>query len=143
MKRGDPSHVYSLFARWQEMATTKLILFRHMHATYVCDALAKKYSVLWLWLQVVQPLANVHETKWTPHVKRPSDVAQSCNSSDIMHQYARFLHVLLWNDWMNAFWRSWSTASERIRLVFYTYLKAESEASRSSGEDVHGSTIKI
>ena len=34
-----------------------------------------------LWLQVVQPLANVHETKWTPHVKRQSDVAQSCNSS--------------------------------------------------------------
>ena len=26
-----------------------------------------------LWLQVVQPLANVHETKWTPHVKRQSD----------------------------------------------------------------------
>ena len=28
-----------------------------------------------LWLQVMQPLANVHETKWTPHVKRESDVA--------------------------------------------------------------------
>ena len=35
-----------------------------MHATFVT-----------LWLQVVQPLANVHETKWTPHVKRESDVA--------------------------------------------------------------------
>ena len=35
-----------------------------MHATFVT-----------LWLQVVQPLANVHETKWTPHVKRQSDVA--------------------------------------------------------------------
>ena len=23
-----------------------------------------------LWLQFMQPLANVHETKWTPHVKR-------------------------------------------------------------------------
>ena len=41
-----------------------------MHATFVT-----------LWLQVVQPLANVHETKWTPHVKRQSDVAQSCKSS--------------------------------------------------------------
>ena len=37
-----------------------------MHATF-----------LTLWLQVVQPLANVHETKWTPHVKRETDVAQS------------------------------------------------------------------
>ena len=35
-----------------------------MHATFVT-----------LWLQVMQPLANVHETKWTPHVKRESDVA--------------------------------------------------------------------
>ena len=35
-----------------------------MHATFVM-----------LWLQVMQPLANVHETKWTPHVKRESDVA--------------------------------------------------------------------
>ena len=45
-------------------------LFRHMHATFVT-----------LWLQVVQPLANVHETKWTPHVKRETDVAQSYTSS--------------------------------------------------------------
>ena len=35
-----------------------------MHATFVT-----------LWLQVMQPLANVHETKWTPHVKRESDIA--------------------------------------------------------------------
>ena len=35
-----------------------------MHATFVM-----------LWLQVMQPLANVHEAKWTPHVKRESDVA--------------------------------------------------------------------
>ena len=41
-----------------------------MHATF-----------LTLWLQVVQPLANVHETKWTPHVKRETDVAQSYTSS--------------------------------------------------------------
>ena len=41
-----------------------------MHATFVA-----------LWLQVVQPLANVHETKWTPHVKRETDVAQSYTSS--------------------------------------------------------------
>ena len=38
-------------------------------------------SFVTLWLQVVQPLANVHETKWTPQVKRQSDVAQSCKSS--------------------------------------------------------------
>ena len=31
--------------------------------------------IMTLWLQVMQPLANVHETKWTPHVKRESDVA--------------------------------------------------------------------
>ena len=31
-----------------------------------------------LWLQVVQPRTNVHETKWTPHVKWESDVGQSC-----------------------------------------------------------------
>ena len=49
-------------------------LFRYniMHATFVT-----------LWLKVVQPLANVHETKWTPHVKRQSDVAQSYTSSDL------------------------------------------------------------
>ncbi len=35
-----------------------------MHATFVT-----------LCLQVMQPLANVHETKWTPHVKREIDVA--------------------------------------------------------------------
>ena len=35
-----------------------------MHVTFVM-----------LWLQVMQPLANVHETKWMPHVKRESDVA--------------------------------------------------------------------
>ena len=44
-----------------------------MHATFVT-----------LWLQVVQPLANVHETKWTPHVKRESDVAQSYNGSAVI-----------------------------------------------------------
>ena len=35
-----------------------------MHATFVM-----------LWLQVMQPLGNVHGTKWTPHVKRDCDVA--------------------------------------------------------------------
>ena len=45
-----------------------------MHATFVT-----------LWLQVVQPLANVHETKWTPHVKRETDVAQSYTSSARSH----------------------------------------------------------
>ena len=34
-----------------------------------------------LCLQVVQPLANVHETKWTHHVKRENAVAQSYTSS--------------------------------------------------------------
>ena len=38
-------------------------------------------TVVTLWLQVVQPLANVHETKWTPRVKRETDVAQSYTSS--------------------------------------------------------------
>ena len=42
-----------------------------MHVTFVT-----------LWLQVVQPLANAHETKCTPHVKRESDVAQSYTSSE-------------------------------------------------------------
>ena len=37
-----------------------------MHETFVT-----------LWLQVMQPLANVHETKWTPHVKR--EVWRSCS----------------------------------------------------------------
>ena len=43
-----------------------------VYACNVCDALVAS---------CVQPLANVHETKWTPHVKRKSDVAQSCTSS--------------------------------------------------------------
>ena len=47
-----------------------------MHATFVT-----------LWLQVVQPLANVHETKWTPHVKRETDVAQSYTSSAGIYQW--------------------------------------------------------
>ena len=50
-----------------------------MHATF-----------LTLWLQVVQPLANVHETKWTPHVKRETDVAQSYTSSGIMIELRRY-----------------------------------------------------
>ena len=41
---------------------------------YACNVCA-------LWLRVMQPLANVHEPKWTPHVKRESDVAQSYTSS--------------------------------------------------------------
>ena len=44
-----------------------------------------------LWLQVVQPLANVHETKWTPHVKRETDVAQSYTSSDITHTNKHYI----------------------------------------------------
>ncbi len=47
-----------------------------MHATFVT-----------LWLQVVQPLANVHETKWTPHVKRETDVAQSYTISGFARLY--------------------------------------------------------
>ena len=34
------------------------------YACNVCDALVASYGM--------QPLANVHETKWTPHVKRES-----------------------------------------------------------------------
>ncbi len=37
-----------------------------MHATFVT-----------LWLQVMQPLANVHETKWTPYVKRDASKRDS------------------------------------------------------------------
>ena len=40
-----------------------------------------------LWLQVVQLQANINETKWTPHVKLESDVAQSYNSSDYSPVY--------------------------------------------------------
>ena len=46
-----------------------------------------------LWLKVVQPLANVHETKLTPHVKRETDVAQSYTSSGISKTIS--VHVLL------------------------------------------------
>ena len=45
-----------------------------MHATFVT-----------LWLQVVQPLANAHDTKCTPHVKRETDVAQSYTSSGAVY----------------------------------------------------------
>ena len=45
------------------------------YACNVCDAL----------VQVMQPLANVHETKWTPHVKRESDIA--------VHIIAVVIHV--------------------------------------------------
>ena len=48
-----------------------------MHATFAT-----------LWLQVVKPLANVHETKWTPHVKRETDVAQSYTSSGLIHEFS-------------------------------------------------------
>ena len=55
-----------------------------MHATFVT-----------LWLQVMQPLANVHEIKWMPHVKRESDVAvhiiavvQSAPSAASVHAYS-------------------------------------------------------
>ena len=56
-----------------------------MHATFVT-----------LWLQVVQPLANVHETKWTPHVKRETDVAQSYTSSALMSLWATSMLTLGW-----------------------------------------------
>ena len=46
-----------------------LMLFRNLSMS--------GHTFVTLWLQVVQPLANVHETKWTPHVKQESDVAQS------------------------------------------------------------------
>ena len=52
-----------------------------MHATFVT-----------LWLQDMQPLANVHETKCTPHVKRESDVAQSYTSFAIMGMLQRYVN---------------------------------------------------
>ena len=42
-----------------------------VYACKVCDAL----------VAIGQPLTNVHETKWMPHVKWESDVAQSYTSS--------------------------------------------------------------
>ena len=45
-------------------------LCRHMYLKFVM-----------LWLHIVHPLTNLHETKWPPHVKRESDVAQSYISS--------------------------------------------------------------
>ena len=50
-----------------------------MHATFVT-----------LWLQVMQPLANVHETKWTPHVKRESDVAVHIIAVRVWHVSVHF-----------------------------------------------------
>ena len=51
-----------------------------------------------LWLQVMQPLANVHETKWTPHVQRESDVAvhNSCDCTDAStwHSYSMKIGVV-------------------------------------------------
>ena len=47
----------------------------------ICSGIYMHASFVMLWLQVVQPLANVHETRWTPHVKRESDVVQSYTSS--------------------------------------------------------------
>ena len=46
-----------------------------------------------LWLQVVQPLTNVHETKWTPH----DDVAQSSTSSDFTDKRNRITCMRLSN----------------------------------------------
>ena len=43
-----------------------------------------------LWLQVMQPLANVHETKWTPHVKRESDVAVTVCTRDCLKTISYF-----------------------------------------------------
>ena len=48
-----------------------------------------------LWLQVMQPLASVHETKWTPHVKWESDVAQSYTSSASTICFASLLFFFL------------------------------------------------
>ena len=38
---------------------------------YACNVL----NVCDAFVQILQPLANVHETKWTRHVKRECDVA--------------------------------------------------------------------
>ena len=46
-------------------------------------------KVVTLWLQFGQPLNNVHETKWTPHIKLESDVAQSyASSARMLHYYS-------------------------------------------------------
>ena len=48
-----------------------------------------------LWLQVVQPLTNVHEKKWTPHVKRETDVAQSYTSSGHTRRQGQLVSFLV------------------------------------------------
>ena len=65
-----------------------LILFRNLSClgTIICYintiGIVPVYAkFVTLWLQFVQPLTNVHETKWTSHVKRESDVAQSYYTS--------------------------------------------------------------
>ena len=57
-----------------------------MHATFVT-----------LWLQVVQPLANVHETKWTPHVKRETDVAQLYTGSGLNVSRSNVITLQMWD----------------------------------------------
>ena len=57
-----------------------------VHACHTCT----------LWLQVVQPLTKSHETKWTPHVKRESDIAQSyISSAKSLNKSGVTLHVCL------------------------------------------------
>ena len=45
--------------------------YRNYSGIYACNIL----NVCDAFVQILQPLANVHETKWTRHVKRDCDVA--------------------------------------------------------------------
>ena len=68
---------------------------------YACNVL----NVCHAFVQILQPLANVHETKWTRHVKRDCDVAVLiiavvvlicviCNHSAPRNKYSAFELVL-------------------------------------------------
>ena len=57
----------------------------------MCDMHTEYVVLSW---QVVQPRTDVHEPTWTSHVKRPSDVAQSHNSTgNIFAVGLRCVHV--------------------------------------------------
>ena len=87
-----------------------LMLFRNLSClgTIICYintiGIVPAYACnVTVWLQVMHPLANVHETKWTPHVKRASDVAVHIiavtKGNGFWYMYSRRgEHVILWRD---------------------------------------------
>ena len=75
---------YILFNQLSHLDTRHNMLYKYCRN---CSGIIMLATFVTLWLQVVQPLANVHETKWTPHVKRETDVAQSYTSSAGIYQW--------------------------------------------------------